>query len=314
MIAGKVERARASMPRRAWICAWMKHSIGMSEHPGGDCAGGGARERPIFAARSAGVRRGRPVPGGQGASRWMLPGGQRGPSAAVLARVRGGRIKVAWRRARELERLRRRHQLLPGGAGQMPRCRVRRRPRPPLVRAPCPLMPATGSGRDAIPGPAADDRPVPAAVAPGHRRAEGRDPPVARLPHARAAGTRAWFGRGRHPRFHRHGQAAAAQAPAACCAGPAAIRSRSCGDGPSGLGQSGAVSCLTVPLPVRACPALGYEGARDLTGCPGHPRSCRHGLAGVPSHPMESSPTRMSRRDSCWREGSRGRTSHWCES
>jgi hypothetical protein len=50
-----------------------------------------------------------------------------------------------------------------------------------------------------------------------------------------------------------------------------------------GLGPSGSVSCLTVPLLVRARPALGslgYRGARDLTGRPGRPRSCRHGLAG----------------------------------
>ncbi len=65
-----------------------------------------------------------PVPSGQGASRWLLPGGQRGLSAAVLARVRGGRIKVivAWRRARRLGRLCRRLQPPPGDAGQVPRC------------------------------------------------------------------------------------------------------------------------------------------------------------------------------------------------
>jgi hypothetical protein len=65
-----------------------------------------------------------PVPGGLGASRWLLPGGQRGLSAAVLARVRGGRIKVivAWRRARRPGRLCRRHQAPPGDAGQVPRC------------------------------------------------------------------------------------------------------------------------------------------------------------------------------------------------
>ena len=51
-----------------------------------------------------------------------------------------------------------------------------------------------------------------------------------------------------------------------------------------GLGPSGSVSSLTVPLPVRACPApgsLGCRGARDLTGRPARPRSCRHGRAGV---------------------------------
>ena len=47
-----------------------------------------------------------------------------------------------------------------------------------------------------------------------------------------------------------------------------------------GLGPSGSVSCRTVPLLVRACPALGslrYQGPRDLTGRPGRRRSCRHG-------------------------------------
>ena len=40
------------------------------------------------------------MPGGQGASRWLLPWRQPGLPAAVLARVRGGHIKVAvagWR-------------------------------------------------------------------------------------------------------------------------------------------------------------------------------------------------------------------------
>ena len=62
------------------------------------------------------------------------------------------------------------------GAGQMPRAGSGAA-RPLLVRAVSQLVPATGSGRDARPGPAPDDRPAPAAVAPGHRRPEGRDPP-----------------------------------------------------------------------------------------------------------------------------------------
>ena len=64
-----------------------------------------------------------PVPSGQRASRRLLSGGQRGLSAA-MARVRGGRINVtvAWRRARRLGRLCRRHQPPPGDAGQMPGC------------------------------------------------------------------------------------------------------------------------------------------------------------------------------------------------
>ena len=88
----------------------------------GVCARGAAGPAAVLAAHRADARRG-PVPGGQGASRWLLPGGQRGPSAAAR-RVRGGRIEVivAWRRARRLGRLCRRHQPPPGDAGQMPRC------------------------------------------------------------------------------------------------------------------------------------------------------------------------------------------------
>jgi len=74
---------------------------------------------PPLPAHRADARRGRPVPGGQGASRWLPPGGQPGLSAAVLARTRGSHIKVAvaWRRTRGRGRLRRRHQPQPGDAG-----------------------------------------------------------------------------------------------------------------------------------------------------------------------------------------------------
>ena len=116
------------------------------------CAGGDARERPVFPERSASVlwailgtgdgavrprpgsvsvvlpgrrqslpltgpmRRGPPVPGGQDAWRWLLLGGRRGLYAAALARVRGGRVEVivAWRRARRLGRPCRRRQPPPG--------------------------------------------------------------------------------------------------------------------------------------------------------------------------------------------------------
>jgi hypothetical protein len=168
-------------------------------------AGGEARERPVFPARSVGlpwavlgtgdgavqprpgsvpvVLPGRrqvraahradaawpPVPGGQGASRWLLPGGA---ARAVCRRpgVRGGRIEVivAWRRARRPGRLCRRHQPPPGDAGQTPRCRGLA---PSRIRRWCahrvPLMPATGSGRDAVPGPAPEDRPAPPPGPPG---------------------------------------------------------------------------------------------------------------------------------------------------
>jgi hypothetical protein len=139
----------------------------MTEHPGSDCAGGGARKRPVSGPGQPGCpgrpghqRRRGPArswvcaggaagptaaltrsPGRRGVGRaWPVatapyagcwPGGQPGLPAAVLGRVRGSHIKVAvaWRRAQELGRL---------------------------------LMPRGGARRDAIPGPARDDRLAPA--------------------------------------------------------------------------------------------------------------------------------------------------------
>ena len=110
-----------------------------------------------------------PCPVARGASRWLLPGG----AARAICRpprVRGGRIEVivAWRRARRLGRLCHRHQPPPGDAGEMPRCPGLA---PSRIRRWCarrvPVMPATGSGRDAIPGPAPDDRPGPPSRAAG---------------------------------------------------------------------------------------------------------------------------------------------------
>ena len=73
---------------------------------------------------------------------------------------------------------------------------------------------------------------------------------VARLPRARATGRGHGPG-GRRLRCHRHGRAGPPPpAPAARCAGPAAARSRSGGNGPSGLG------------PVR----LGLMSDRAVTG------------------------------------------------
>ena len=294
--------------------------FGMSEHPGSDCAavarGNGLSFRPdqpacpgrpghrrqhgpagswVCARGAAGpvaaltrspgrARRGRPVPGGQDASRWLLPGGQPGLPAAVLARMRGGRIEVAvaWRRARGL----RRHQPPLGTPAKCPRCPDPGCSRPPAgARTVSQLMPATGSEQYAIPGPAPHDRPVPAAAAPA---ADGRRdaipdrpaPPTPGLP-GRGHGTG-----GRHLRFHRHDQVG----PSSRHRRPAAWdRPRACrdlGDGPSRLGQSGAVSCLTAPLSVWvwACPALGslgYEGPWDLTGCCGASPELSAGLAGV---------------------------------
>jgi hypothetical protein len=120
---------------------------------------------PPLQAHRAGARSGRPVCGGRGASRWLLPGGQPGLPAALLARGRGGRIEVAvaWRRARELRQLRRGHQPPPGTRARCPRlaARARCRPRPPLVRRIVSrLMPAgrvragcdTGPGTCRLPG------------------------------------------------------------------------------------------------------------------------------------------------------------------
>ena len=172
LTAGRVGHRRRSGPATSGgLCPWC-------------CRGGGSL------CRSPGRRAAwPPVPGGQGASRWLLPGGRRGRSAAVLARVRGGRIKVivAWRRARRPGRLCRRHQPPREDAGQVPRCpglapsRIRRWC---AHRVPVDAR-GTGSGRDAIHGPAPDDRPA---------------------PHSRATGPPAWYRRSRHLRFHRHGQ------------------------------------------------------------------------------------------------------------
>ena len=139
------------------------------------CAGGDARERPVFPARSAGVpravlgtgdgavqprpgsvpvvlpgrrqvlaahragaRRG-PVPGGQGASRWLLPGGQRGLSAAAPG---------ARRPHQGHRRLAACPETWPAAPPASAAARGRRPdaslpgpgavPHPPLVRAPCP--------------------------------------------------------------------------------------------------------------------------------------------------------------------------------
>jgi len=279
-----------------------------SEHAGSDCAGGGARERRVFPARSAGLpwaawapatarsrlswvcargaagpvaaltrspgraRRGRPVPGGQDASRWLLPGGQRGLCAAVRARGRGGRIKVAvaWQRARGLGRLRRRHQPPPGTPARCPRCP---RPASPAAAASActvsQLMPATGSERYAIPGPAPDDRPVPAAVAPGHRRAEGRDPGRP-APHARPPGRGRGTG-GRHLRFHRHGQVGLSPRHRR-----AARTGRGTGRDRAGMARPGwgpvrhrlMSGCAVTGAGLSGARFPWLPGARDLTGWP----------------------------------------------
>ena len=171
----------------------------------------------------------------------------------------------------------------PGGAGQMPHYRVRRRPRPLLVRAPCPSRcPRPGSG-------GMRDRP-------GHWRAGGRDPPVVRLPRARAAGRGHGTG-GRHLRLDRHGRG---RAVAPGTGGPLCGTGR----GPVAIWREGSPSGLgPVRLRLmsdRAVTGAGPFGARfprlprgpDLTSRPGRPRSCRRGLAGVarwaPSSPLRA--------------------------
>jgi hypothetical protein len=291
----------------------------MSKHPGSDCADVGARERPVFPVRSAdlpwaalapatarsswvlglcpwrcradghpcpltGPARGvaAPVPGGRGTSRWLLRGGQRGLPATVLARVRGGRIEVAvaWRRARGRGGLRRRHQ--------PPRWRpdaLAARTRVARVRRWCahhvPADARDRVGRGAIP-PALDDR----RYRPRWRPAVGgrRDAiPIARLSHARAARTWAWYGwpspalsqswpgrpvadTGGLPCGPGHGPVAILRGCASSGGAVTRLRTSDCAVSGAGL-SSGRFPWL------RRGP--------DLTGCHGHPRSCRHGLAGV---------------------------------
>jgi hypothetical protein len=152
LTAGRVGHQRRSGPATSGVCAVVL--------PG---------RRQSLPLR-ADARRGPPVPSGQGASRWLLPGRQRGLSAAALARVRGGRIKVivAWRRARRLGRWCRRHQPPPGDAGQVPRCpglppsRIRRWC---AHRVPVDARDRVRAGCDTWPG----TRRPPGSPLPGHR-------------------------------------------------------------------------------------------------------------------------------------------------
>jgi hypothetical protein len=138
-------------------------------------------------------------------------------------------------------------------------------------------MPAARSGRDAIPGPAPDDRPVPAAVAPGRRRAERRDPGRP-APRARATRTWAWYGWPSPALSPPWPGRAAAPAPAGC-AGPAAIVR----GWPVRAGASQASSHVWVCRyrcgPVRRRVPLVTRGPGSDGLAPGHPRGCRHDLA-----------------------------------
>ena len=194
---GERRAATAGLPWAAWASAMARSSWSWVAGP---------RGRP-YKAHWTGARRGRPVCGGQGASRWLLPGGQPGLRAAVPARGARRRIEVAvaWRRAPGTRPAAPGHQPPPGTRARCPRCPGPVSPSSAAgARTVSSRCPRPGSGRDAIPGPAPDDRPVPAAVAPGRRRAEGRDPGRP-APHARPPGRGRGTG-GRHLHFHRHGQ------------------------------------------------------------------------------------------------------------
>ncbi len=116
---------------------------------------------PPFQAHWTGARRGRPVCGGQGASRWLLPGGQPGLPAAVPGPGARRRIEVAvaWRRARELGRLRR-ASAAAGEAGQMPSLPGRPAPHARATRTwawygwPSPALSPPWPGRAVAPAPA----------------------------------------------------------------------------------------------------------------------------------------------------------------
>ena len=178
-------------------------------------AGGDARERPVFPARSAGLpggspgRRRRSGPATSG----VCARGAAGPAAVRTAHRAGAR---RWPRARWPGRLalvvaRRAARAVcrrPGCAAAASRSssgEAWRRPASAAgARIVSRLMPATGSRRDTVPGPAPDDRPAPPS------RAAGR-----------------------------------------------------------GHDTGAAVTCAFTAM----------AGIRR--GCPGHPRRCRHGLAGL---------------------------------
>ena len=160
-------------PAGSWVCA-------------GDAAG------PVAAVAD--------TPGGRAAwpprAWWpgclmlVVPGRPSGLPAAALARVCGGRIqgRVVWRRGRGPARLRGRHQPLPGTRAGVVAARApvssASAAGPRVVSRP---VPAAGPGRDAIPGPAPDDCPVLAAVAPA---AGGRRAAIAGRPAPRRSGRR----------------------------------------------------------------------------------------------------------------------------
>ena len=254
--------------------------------------------RPPLHAHWTGARRGRPVCGGQGASRlavalWSGPTvgeqwGQLGltPTAITLAVARraawtacrrpgpGARRRieaaVAWRRARELGRLRR-ASAAAGDAGQMPSLPG---PGVALVRRwRAHRVPADARG----PGPGGmRSRARHLTIArcrprwrPGRRRAEGRDPGRP-APRARATRTWAWYG-WPSPALSPPGQVGLSPRHRRAAQDRPRDRPRSCGDGPSGLGpvrhrlMSG---CAVTGAGLSGARFPWLPGARDLTGWP----------------------------------------------
>jgi hypothetical protein len=220
--------------------------IGMRRETG--WAGGDARERPVLPARSAGLPRAvlgtgdvadRPRPGSVPvvlpSRRQSLPlaGPARGVAPCPVARApradccpagsaaacrRPGCAAAASRSSSPGG--------VPGdlagcaagirrGPGTPARCLAARACRRPAsaagARTVSRLMPATGSGRDAVPGPAPDDRPAPPSRAAGSGHDTGA---AATCAFTAMAGI--WRGCPGHPRSCRHGLAGLALAGCQC--------------------------------------------------------------------------------------------------
>ena len=176
--------------------------IGMRRETG--CGGGDARERPVFPAWSAGLPRAVPGTGGgavqprPGSVPVVRPGRRQslpptGPARGVAPRGRWpGRLAPAAARRAARAACRRgcaaaaSRSSSPGGVpadlagcaagisrrpGTPARCLAARAWRRPASAAGALTvsrpMPATGSGRDAVPGPAPEDRPAPPPGPPG---------------------------------------------------------------------------------------------------------------------------------------------------
>ena len=228
-------------------------------------AGGDARERPVFPARSAGLpggspgRRRRSGPATSG----VCARGAAGPAAVRTAHRAGARrgprarwpgrlaLVVARRAARAVCRrpgcaAAASRSSSPGGVpGDLAGCAagISRRPGTPArclaarawrrpasaagARIVSRLMPATGSGRDTVPGPAPDDRPAPPSRAAGRGHDTGAAVTCA---FTAMAGIRR--GCPGHPRRCRHGLAGLALAGCQCLLPPAVSPHRPSGTCP----------------------------------------------------------------------------------